>query len=234
VVALNVEPVGGPAERIELHDPYVVICGYTGRDPQQVAAHIEELQELGVEPPASVPVFIPVPGSLLRQPNGTAEVASRDTSGEAEPVLIRIAGRADVFAVGSDHTDRALETESLAAGKAACPKFVSTTAWPFDDVRDRWDSLELSATVNGSAEPVLQGTLDALTHPDELLTLLEASLALPDDRPAVLFLGTLAGGHSEAGREPIHNFTAHLHDPHTERRLVCAYDIREPAEGVAQ
>jgi Protein of unknown function (DUF2848) len=233
VVVLDVEPAEGPPERIELVDPYVVICGFTGRDAAEVAAHIEELRELGVEPPASVPVFIPVSGSLLRQPNGSAEVASRSTSGEAEPVLIRIPDRGDIFAVGSDHTDRALETESLAAGKEACPKFVSSVAWPFDEVRDRWDRLELSARINSSPRPVLDGTLAAITHPDELISLLEKSLTLPDDRPVVLFLGTIAGGHPDPELGRVRNFSAEVRDPDTERTLVCAYDIREPAGEVA-
>lgn len=234
MVALNVEPTDGPSERIEIVDPYVVICGFTGRDPEEVDAHIRELAEIGVERPSSVPLFIPLPGSLLRQPNGSAEVASRSTSGEAEPVLIRIAGRADMFAVGSDHTDRALEAESIAAGKEACPKFLSTVAWPFDEVRDRWDRLQLSARVNGSPEPVLDRTLAAITHPDELVALVEESLTLPKERPVVLFLGTIAGGHPDPELGRVHNFAAELRDPDTDRALVCAYDIREPGEEAAR
>jgi hypothetical protein len=236
VVALNVEPADGPSESIELDDPYVVICGFTGRDRDEVDAHIEELREIGVEPPASVPAFFPVPGSLLRQPNGSAdsaEVASRTTTGEAEPVLIRIPGREDLLAVGSDHTDRGLETVSIAAGKEACPKPMSRSAWLFDDVRERWDSLGLSARHNGSPNRSLDGTLAGLTHPDDLIALLEQSLPLPQDRPLVLFLGTLAGGHPAPELGRVHNFTAELWDPETRRSLVCSYDIREPAEEAA-
>jgi len=185
-----------------------------------------------VAPPKSVPLFIALPGTLLRQPNGSVEVASRSTSGEPEPVLIRIDGR-DLFAVGSDHTDRALEVESLEAGKGACPKFVSTVAWPFKEVSGRWDRLELSATVNGSVEPLLAGKLDAVTHPDELISVLEESLTLPEDRPVVLFLGTLAGAQPDPALGRVHNFAAHLRDPDTNRTLVCSYDIREPAEEAA-
>jgi 4-hydroxyphenylacetate 3-monooxygenase len=231
VLAIDVERSDGTSERIEFPEPFLLICGYTGRDAEEVARHIAELGTMGVAPPESIPIFVPLPGSLVQLADGAAaEVESRATSGEPEPVFIRIPGRGDFLAVGSDHTDRALETESIEAGKGACPKFISTTAWPLEDVEDRWDRMQLSAAVNGSAQSVVDGPLSALTPPKELLPKASETLALPDDVPLVLFMGTLAGAHTDPDLKRVHRFTALLADPDTGRSLACAYDIEEPAE----
>jgi hypothetical protein len=225
VVALNVERAAGPGvERLELVDPHVVICGFTGRDPAEVAAHIAELGEIGVAPPETTPLFMTVPGDLLQQPDSKPiEVQSADTSGEAEPVLVRIPGRGDYVGVGSDHTDRGLEAESILAGKTACPKLISPSVWPFEDVADRWDSLRLTATVDGTT--VLDGRLAHIRPPMELLGRAADAVGLPDDRPSVLFLGTLSSGKAATdphGRSP---YVMTLRDAITGRALICAYEV---------
>ena len=228
MVVLDVEPTDGPPERVELVDPVVVICGFTGRYPDQIAAHVEELAKLGVDPPSTIPLFVPVPGDLLTQSQGPAPVTSRSTSGEPEPVLIRTPGLGDLLAVGSDHTDRSLEAKSLEAGKKACPKFLSTIAWPFDEVSGRWDQLELTAVINGSADPFLRGTLDAMKHPSELISTLRESLTLPAERPAVLFLGTLGNALPDPALDGEQSFAALLRDPDTDRTLRCSYTFQGP------
>ena len=45
---------GGP---LALDVQRLIIAGWTGRDAAAVQHHIEELQALGVKPPATVPTF---------------------------------------------------------------------------------------------------------------------------------------------------------------------------------
>jgi 4-hydroxyphenylacetate 3-monooxygenase len=223
MLALEVHPLHGERGRIELVDPFLVICGFTGSDAEQVSAHVRELEELGAEPPESTPTFMPAPAHLLQRAGSRVEVASADTSGEAEPVLVRTADGAALLAVGSDHTDRGLERSSILAGKVACPKVVSAAAWPLDEVEERWDRLILSAVAAGLPEPHQHGELSGLTRPTELLAALEASIRVPKGRPLVAFLGTIAGASQptpDSGR-----FAARLQDPDTERTLDCFYDV---------
>jgi hypothetical protein len=69
-------------------------------------------------------------------------VIGTDSTPEIEVVLFR-AGGVDYLTVGSDHTDRRIETVSALQGKNSCPKVVATTAWPVSEVLDHWDSLLL-------------------------------------------------------------------------------------------
>ena len=43
----------------------LVIAGWTGRDEQALRKHIRELEEVGVKPPKSTPIFYRVAASLL-------------------------------------------------------------------------------------------------------------------------------------------------------------------------
>jgi len=102
----------------------VIVAGWTGRDRAVLDRHIDELAELGVAPPSTVPLFYRVSSQLLTQA-AEIEVVGPDTSGEVEPLII--ATRQEVFlGLASDHTDRALEATSVAASKQACPKSIAT------------------------------------------------------------------------------------------------------------
>src|SRR5690242_1062302 len=61
----------------------VVLAGYTGRDRVQVAAHIHELERLGVTPPERVPMVWDVAPALLTTASRIS-VRGAETSGEAE------------------------------------------------------------------------------------------------------------------------------------------------------
>lgn len=128
--------------------PKAVIAGYAGRDQDKVREHIEELAALGVAPPENIPEFYPVQTETITQ---ASEIpVSPHTSGEAEPVLIRTGGKY-LLAVGSDHTDRKVEAESVLDSKRACAKPISREALVFSrDLQEQhWDHLILSSNVDG-------------------------------------------------------------------------------------
>src|SRR5262252_1741088 len=96
----------------------LVIAGWTGRDEIALRKHIRELEEIGVKPPKTTPIFYRVAANLFTHDH-EIQVSGRDTSGEVEFVLIRSEQELCV-AVGSDHTDRKAETVGVALSKQLC------------------------------------------------------------------------------------------------------------------
>lgn len=206
--------VGGTGETLRLADFALVVAGYTGRDEASVRAHIEELAAIGVPAPESVPAFYPMDARLATQAPWV-RVEGANTSGEVEPVLIRSRGRL-YLGVGSDHTDRDMERDSVAASKAACPKPLSShvVPLPVDEggaVAFDWDTVRARCTVDGALYQ--EGTLDALRVPTDVLGLLDAAEG-PDgatQRDLVMFCGTLPliDGEFVAGRDWTLSLTLH-------------------------
>lgn len=180
--------VAGSDQQLELQPEHVTVAGYTGRDEQAVAEHIAELAAIGVPEPDTVPAFYQLDPALLT----TAAVVPVDTaatSGEVEPVLIRHDG-SYYLAVGSDHTDRALERSGVGESKAACPKPISETAVPLDDDLSQleWDSISALSYVDDVAYQ--HGKLAGLRTPEDLLTRLAETVS-DHDGDLVVFGGTL-------------------------------------------
>jgi hypothetical protein len=196
--------VAGSGETLRLTGFDLVVAGYTGRDEDSVRKHIDELAAIGVPAPASVPAFYPLDAALATHaPEVT--VAGQNTSGEVEPVLIRAGGRL-YLGVGSDHTDRDIERDSVAGSKAACPKPVSVRVAALPEggnagVGLDWDAVVARCTVDGVVYQ--QGTLKALRVPTDVLALLTASADGPGEGDLVMFCGTLPliDGEFVAGRE---------------------------------
>ena len=166
----------------------LIVAGYTGRDTEAVQAHIDELAAIGVPPPPSVPAFYDLDPALLTT-GPIVEINGDNTSGEAEPVLVRHGGRY-YLGVGSDHTDRDLERTDIAASKAACPKPFAdrVLTLPGDLTALDWDGIALASTVDGAEYQ--RGTLAALRTPDDLLARLTDTLGdLAGD--LIVFGGTL-------------------------------------------
>ncbi|SOD60395.1 Protein of unknown function [Streptomyces zhaozhouensis] len=176
--------VAGTGEVLRVEDFDLVVAGYTGRDESAVRAHIEELAAIGVPEPDSVPAFYPLDARLAVQDEAIT-VAGGYTSGEVEPVLIRAGGRL-LLGVGSDHTDRDMERESVARSKAACPKPLSRVVVELPEAGLDWDAVQAECAVDG--REYQRGALAALRVPTELLALPGAPAAARD---LVLFCGTL-------------------------------------------
>jgi hypothetical protein len=197
----------------------LVIAGYTARDEAGVVRHIEELAREGVPAPDRFPVFWRVPPALLTTA-ARIEVRSPATSGEVEPVLMRDDGGWRV-AIGSDHTDRALERTDMAASKRACPKVVSAESWPLEEVADHWDRLSMRCEVHAGGRWALyqEATLDHLRPPEEIMRLLGEELG----PGAVLFLGTAPLKADGFVFGDVYRLT--LSDPVLGRELSCSYRV---------
>ena len=153
------------AERLFMPEVLVVI-GYAGRDRAAVDHHIDELAELGVPRPASIPLFMVYSPGLIAQGPSIA-VTGSSTSGEAEIVVV-VDGDEAFVTVGSDHTDRDLEAVHMIASKAVCPKPVALSGWSAAEVGDRWDDLVLRSRIDGDVL-YQDGSAATNLHPLELV-----------------------------------------------------------------
>ncbi len=198
----------------------LVIAGWAGRDRDKMEAHIRELEELGVARPRTTPTFYRVSSARLTR-EATIQHTGGDSSGEAEAVLLAANGALYV-GLGSDHTDRTVESYGVTVSKQLCDKPVSGTFWPLDEVVGHWDSLMLRAWTVIDGERVLyqEGALSELLPPAELVRGYAGSDALKDG--VAMLCGTMpAIGGIRAGER----FECELSDPVLSRRIALAYNI---------
>lgn len=202
--------------------------GWAGRSRQDVQHHIDELVKLGIPAPSEVPILMPMPRHLVTT-DSWLEVRDGATSGEVEYVLL-FDGAQLWVGVGSDHTDRAMERVDIAKSKQLYPNVIAAAVWPYDEVQEHWDSLELSCWVEtqGRLELYQQDRLAALRSADTwLATLRERKLLAPG---TVLFSGSLAtlGGNLVYGDA----YRFRLSDPVLGRSLEQSYRVL-PLDGAS-
>ena len=198
-----------------------IVAGWTGRDRVAVEKHIVELEALGVKRPPTTPIFYRV--AAARVTNDTViEVSGGTSSGEVEFVLLQWSGRLWV-GVGSDHTDREVETYNVTVSKQMCDKPIAATFWAFDAVAPHWDSLLLrSFIVDGNGHRVLyqHGTVASMLAPPDLLQKWGHPLA----DGTLMFGGTLA---ALGGIRPSRRFEYEIEDPVLGRTISHGYDVVE-------
>jgi hypothetical protein len=218
-LTFTVEARSGPTP-LTLAIDQLVIAGWTGRDPVARDKHIAELEALGIARPATTPIYYRASARRLTQED-SIEACGNDSSGEVEFVLIGWQGRTFV-GLGSDHTDRKVESYSVTVSKQMCDKPLAPLLWELEEVIGHWDRMILRsyAWINGKRELYQEGTLDAMLPVDELLRRGFESGKLPDG--CAMFGGTFAakGGIRSADR-----FEYELEDPVLKRTIRHAYDV---------
>jgi hypothetical protein len=200
----------------------LVIAGWTGRDREAVEHHVAELEAIGVRRPASIPCFYRV-GAMLLTTAAELDVVGRESSGEAEFVLLSAADGIHV-GVGSDHTDRKVETYGITVSKQMCPKPIGAELWRLTDLEPHWDRLVIRSHVTRSGSRILyqEGPVTRMLAPRDLVAKFPDS---PGVLPAgtVMFCGTLPAIGEIAGGEA---FEIELIDPVRDRRLHHEYRVR--------
>ena len=191
----------------------LVIAGWTGRDEIALQRHIKELEEIGVKPPKTTPIFYRVAAGLFTHAT-EIQVSGPDTSGEVEFVLIKTDDGLRV-AVGSDHTDRKAETIGVSLSKQLCAKPVSRESWRYEEVKGHWEHLVLRAWSDD--ELYQEGPVSAMRSPEDLMA------RYPLKAGYAMFCGTLA---ARGGIRPAARFRMELDDPVLKRKLQHEYAIR--------
>ena len=197
-----------------------VIAGWTGRDPVAVEKHIAELEAIGVKRPASTPIFYRVSAARLTT-DETIEAVGAQSSGEVEYVIVQAEGRLWV-GVGSDHTDREVETYGVTVSKQMCDKPIAPRFWPHDEVAGHWDRLILRSHIVEAGQRVLyqEGSVAAMMMPAALMIRYAANGRLPEG--TLMFCGTLA---VKGGIRPADRFEFEIEDPVLGRTIRHGYSI---------
>lgn len=205
-----------PAGNVSVHVRNCVVAGWTGRDEAALQHHIEELAAIGVPGPSKVPLYYRVAAEQVMQ-GQKIQVLGRDSSGEVEPVLIATEAGL-LLTVGSDHTDRKVESYSIAVSKQMCPKVLATAAWPVEPGpwMDRL-TLESRVSIDGRETVYQRGSL-AMIRPLAELVAGYGGLA----PGTVMLCGTVPvdGGIRHADR-----FAMRLCDPESGATVEHAYAI---------
>ena len=199
-----------------------VIAGWTGRDPVARDKHIAELEAIGIARPASTPIYYRVAATRITLAD-SIEVSGTDSSGEVEFVLIGWQGRTFV-GVGSDHTDRKVESYSVTVSKQMCDKPIASVLWELEDVAGHWDRMILRsfAWIDGARVLYQEGTLDSMLPVRELIQRGFGDKGLPDG--CIMFGGTFA---AKGGIRPASRFEFELEDPVLKRLIRHGYDVVE-------
>jgi hypothetical protein len=102
--------------------------------------------------------------------------------------------------------------------KQLCDKPIARDFWPYDEVADHWDELELRSWVDGDVL-YQEGALSGLMHPDDLRPKATPPLA----EGTLMFCGTMAAiGGIRAAREFRYEFS----DPVLNRKISGRYEMR--------
>ena len=155
--------------QVEVTFNSVIVAGWAGRDMAAIEHHIEELAAIGVPRPSSVPLYYRIAENQLTQASNV-QALGEESSGEVETFVFAVDGEMYV-SIASDHTDRKLETVSVAMSKQVCVKPVGGQAWRLADVAGHWDELIIRAYIVENGEQVLyqEGPLSTLRTPQDLI-----------------------------------------------------------------
>ncbi len=210
----------GRSSQVSAEIDTFVIAGWAGRDRAAIDHHIEELAAIGVPRPSAVPLYYRVAENQLTQA-ARIQVVGPHSCGEVETFVFSAGGELYV-SLTSDHTDRKLESHSVALSKQLCAKPVGTTAWRFADVAGHWDELVIRSRIAEDGREVVyqEGTLGALRLPGELIAGYAGGGALPAG--CAMSCGTVG---AIGGIRPSTSFAMELFDPRSGRSLRHAYTV---------
>ncbi|MFY3548455.1 DUF2848 domain-containing protein [Achromobacter insolitus] len=207
--------------QVEVEFDTLIVAGWAGRDIAAIEHHIEELAAIGVPRPSSVPLYYRIADNQLTQKE-TVQALGEESSGEVETFVFSVDGEMYV-SIASDHTDRKLETYSVAMSKQVCVKPLAGSAWRLADVADYWDELIIRSYIVENGVEVLyqEGPLASLRTPQDLVAGYTGGAAvLPAG--AGMTCGTVG---AIGGIRPSADFTMELHDPRRQRTLRHRYHV---------
>ncbi len=167
-------PLTIEGNEVQVKIKHVYCIGYAGRNLEKTMEHIIELEKIGVPRPEEIPTLYPVRRNSLNQ-TGEMQVLGDESSGEAEIVLV-FGDTADelYITVGSDHTDRSLETVDINKSKQICDKPLAQKAWKLSDVINHWDDLILTSQVmmDGEWQDYQRANINEIIPFDEIKSFL--------------------------------------------------------------
>jgi len=213
----------GQTRSVEVPLQQLIVAGWAGRDLAAIEHHIEELAELGVPRPSSVPLYYRIGQNQFTQEE-VVQVVGPHSSGEIE-ALVFTAGGELCISIASDHTDRKLEAHSVALSKQVCAKPAARDAWLYADVAGHIDELVLRSWIveDGERKLYQDGPMATLRTPKDLIAGYLASTGTADFAAgSVMTCGTVG---AIGGIRPSNVFEMELHDPVLQRSLRHRYEV---------
>lgn len=177
-------------ENINVDYDELFVIGYAGRDMEKTMEHIKELEEqLGVAPPTRIPTIFECSHELLTQEKDIKFIGDL-TCGEVEYVILKSVENIYI-GLGSDHTDRDLESVSVPKAKQVCPKPIALELWDYKEVKDHWDEIKLISyqTIDGKEIEYQNGTLADILPVETILS--ELTERVGEIKNAVIYSGTV-------------------------------------------
>lgn len=204
---------------------HACLFGWAGRNKEEVRKHAKELEEHGIRGPKNMPEHFIVSPSVMTH-EGEITCVGDGSCGEIEFFFFLRDGNIYV-GVGSEHTDRALEAVDMIKSKAICEKPMSKQVWRYEDVKDHWDLIQLTAwQINEKGEEVVyqDSPLAALIT---LPALVEEAQKLYDSlEDVIIWSGTIP---TVSGLVYGSRFWGEMSDPVLGRKLTFDYKIKTVA-----
>ena len=221
---LTVVEAGGGRSDLEFPVARILDAGFTGKNREGAMKHVEELKAHGVAAPDRIPAYFAVTRELVTT-DDEIEVLGDDTSGEVEVVFL-FKGDQTYIAVGSDHTDRELEKDSIPKSKVICPKVVSREVWKLADVEPHWERLKLQSWIEADGQRTLyqEGSLADFLAIDDFLDGVRSVVKDGALDGMVLYMGTMPSLGGQLLFSP--TFEGRLSDEVLGRELSFRYGIR--------
>lgn len=220
LIRATIAPLSGPARQAELPVARMYNLGSATRDPQTAVAHQQEVALSGIHIAFDVPAprIYPIALHALTQ-DGEVFVQSDKTSGEVE-IVLHMADELYV-GVGSDHTDRALETVSIPGSKQACANHLGPTLWPYAELARDWDGCMLKSWVDGRLYQDVG--VAAFLKPEDVLDIVRQRVGNVPERDFTIFCGTIVSVDKALGYG--RHWRYEMSDPKNGRAIEGAYDV---------
>ena len=219
-LTMSVEHIDGNIKEQSLHIARMYNFGSATRDPQSAVAHQEEVAKSGIHIAVDVPAprIYPI-GLHALDTSDSVFVQSTQTSGEVE-IVIYVSDQIYI-GVGSDHTDRALETVSIPGSKQACVNHLATKFWIWDDIADSWDDCILRSWVDGRLYQEVG--VDKFLSPPDVLSVLRERVSNVPKRDFIVYCGTYVSVDKALGFGS--NWRYQLEAPKLNRQIDAEYEV---------
>ena len=194
--------------------------GSATRDPDAAVAHQEEVAKSGIYIASDVPAprIYPI-GLHALETSNTVYVQSAQTSGEVE-IVIHVGDKIHV-GVGSDHTDRALETVSIPGSKQACVNHLAPVFWDWDDIANSWDDCIMRSWVDDRLYQEV--AVSKFLSPLDILAILRERVNNLPVKNYMVYCGTYVSVDKALGYGNIWRYQ--LAAPKLNRQIDAQYDV---------